>query len=145
MKLWLKILIALFLIGVVTAVLVYVFVYNKPHPDYENLKADHTLTAQDLYRKFSTNPGEANTLYLGKMIEISGQLTRIETTDSLVTAVFVFEEGDFGDMGLRCTMLQKYNEEAKKLKPDGNVRIKGYCTGYNEGSDVIMEQCSMNF
>jgi hypothetical protein len=56
--------------------------------------------------------------------------------------VFVFEQGDFGDEGIRCTMLPKYNFEAGKLQPDVEIKVKGYCTGYNE-TDVILEKCSI--
>ncbi len=144
MKTWLKILLGLCVLGMVAGVLVYFFIYNKPHPDFENLTADFSLSAEKLYKAYSTNQATANQLYLGKMIELEGQLSRIEVADSLVIAVFVFGQGDFGDTGIRCTMLSKYNEEANKLKPDGTIRIKGFCTGFS-GSDVIVEQCSLHY
>ena len=71
-----------------------------------------------------------------------GKLSKIEASDSLVTAVFVFGQGDFGDEGIRCSMLPKYSFEAGKLQPDGEIKVKGYCTGYNE-TDVILEKCSI--
>ncbi|MGE5424731.1 MAG: OB-fold protein [Syntrophothermus sp.] len=145
MKLWLKIILGLFILGIIAAALVWKFYINKPQPDYEELKPDYAMTAAELYKNFINHPGEANKLYLGKIIEVTGQLNKIETTDSLVTAVFVFDKGMFGDAGLRCTMMKKFNDEARKLKTDGNVKLKGYCTGYNEGSDVIMEHCSLNY
>lgn len=144
MKTWLKILLGLSFAGIVIVVLFIFYIFHKPHPDFENLKADYTLQAEKLYKSYMANQSTANQLYLGKMIEIDGRLSRIEIADSLVIAVFVFGQGDFGDTGIRCTMLPKFNEEANKLKPDGTVRIKGYCTGFS-GSDVIMEQCSINF
>jgi hypothetical protein len=49
-------------------------------------------------------------------------------------------EGLFGDEGIRCTMLSKFNEKAKDLVDNTNVKLKGYCTGYND-TDVIIEKC----
>ncbi len=137
-----KILLGLFVVGLIAGFLVYKFVYNKQHPDYENVAPSVTINAQDLYRAFKDNKDAASHLYNGKMIAITGKLGKIEAVDTLVTAVFVFNQGMFGDEGIRCTMLKKLNDAARKLQPDGEVRIKGYCTGYNE-TDVILEKCSI--
>ena len=142
MKKWFKIILALFVTGIIAAILVYIFVYNKPHPDYERLKPDYTLKAQELYNSFKTNLAGANKLYNGKIIEISGNLSKIDDRDTLVVAIFVFDSGMFGDAGVRCSFLTKFNEQAKKLQPGNNLRIKGYLTGFND-TDVILEQCSI--
>jgi hypothetical protein len=118
------------------------FVINKPHPDFEKIKPDFSLDAGTFYYEFKTNQANANKLYNGMVIEITGKIARVESVDTLTIAVFVFNKGVFGDEGIRCTMLKKFSEATKKLKPDGIIRVKGYCTGYNE-SDVIMEQCSL--
>lgn len=142
MKTWIKIVLGLVVIGMFALFLVYKFVYNKQHPDYENIEASYTLNAQDLYQAYKNNKDVASTQYNGKVIALTGKLSKVETADSLVTAVFVFSQGDFGDEGIRCTMLKKFNDAADKLQPDGDVMIKGYCTGYNE-TDVILEKCSI--
>jgi uncharacterized membrane protein len=142
MKTWMKILLALFVIGLLAAFLVYKYVYNKQHPDYENIEASVKLSTTDLYRAFKNSKESATRQYGGKVIAITGKLSKVETADTLVTAVFVFEQGMFGDEGIRCTMLKKFNEPANRLQPDGDVTIKGYCTGYND-TDVILEKCSL--
>ena len=142
MKTWVKILLGLIVVGLIALLLVYKFLYNKQHPDYENIEASFTLTATDLYQAFKTNKDAASAKYNGKVIALTGKLSKVETSDSLVTAVFVFTQGDFGDEGIRCTMLGKFNNEAAKLQPDGEVKFKGYCTGYNE-TDVVFDKCSI--
>lgn len=143
MKKWILILLGLFILGIILVAFVYIFIYNKPHPDYENLKADYSMPAIKLFKAYTFDQKGSDKLYLGRMIEIEGRLNRIEKADSLVIAVFVFGQDDFGETGIRCSMLTKFNKEAEKLKPDGTVRLKGYCTGFS-GSDVILEQCSMH-
>jgi len=142
MKTWIKIVLGLIVIGMIALFLGYKFVYNKSHPDYENIEASFTMNAQDLYNAYKTSKDAASAKYNGKVIALTGKLSKIESADSLVTAVFVFNQGDFGDEGIRCTMLRKFNDPASKLQPDGEVMVKGYCTGFNE-TDVILEKCSI--
>jgi hypothetical protein len=142
MKTWVKVILGLFVVGIIAAVLVYIFVYNKSHPDYEKMKPDYSLSASELYNSFKANTTGSERKYNGKVLALNGTLTKVESTDSLVIAVFVFNQGMFGDEGIRCTMLPKFNEEAKKLQPGNVYNIKGYCTGFND-PDVILEQCSI--
>ena len=142
MKLWIKILMGLALAGLSAAFLIYHFIINKPQPDFEKIKPDYSLDAGTFYKEFKTSKQNAQKLYNGKVIVITGKLSRVESSDSLTIAVFVFNQGMFGDEGIRCTILKKFIPDAKKLKPDGITRIKGYCTGFND-SDVILEHCSI--
>jgi hypothetical protein len=142
MKTWLKILLGIAVLGIIGAVLIYVFVYNKPHPDYEKIKPDFTLSAQTLYDAFKGNKASAERLYTGKVIEITGALGKTEITDTTAIAVFVFDQGMFGDAGIRCSFLKKFHDDVKNLVPKTAIRIKGYCTGYTD-TDVILEQCSL--
>jgi hypothetical protein len=142
MKTWIKVILGLAVIGVISAVLIFKFVINKPHPDFENIKPDFSLHAQDLYNAFKDHKDASSKLYNGKVIQVDGTVARVEAKDSLVIVVFAFEQGMFGDQGVRCTMIKKLSAEANKLVPSGSAKIKGYCTGYND-TDVILEQCSV--
>jgi hypothetical protein len=142
MKRWIKIVIGLVVLGIAGVYLVFHFVINKPHPDIEKMKPDYALDAGTFYKEFKIRKENAHKIYNGKVIEVSGKLARVETVDTLTIAVFVFDQDMFGEKGIRCTMLKKFGPDTKELKPDGTVRIKGYCTGYNE-TDVIMEKCSL--
>jgi len=142
MKTWIKIVLSLLVLGFITGILVAYFLYNKPHPDYEKMDAAFTLAAADLYKAFTANKNEAGTKYNGKVIATTGKLSKVEVKDSLTICVFVFEQGMFGDQGVRCTMLPGYRERAGKMQPGTEVCIKGYCTGFND-TDAILEKCSI--
>lgn len=142
MRPWLKILLILFILGLLGGFIGYKFFYNKQHPDYEVLKEDFSMDAKQLFEGFKRNPEGFARLYNGKVGIVTGRLSHTEIVDSTVTAVFVFNQGDFGDEGIRCVMLSKYNIEAQRLQPDGEVSLKGYCTGFND-TDVIFEKCSI--
>jgi len=124
------------------AFFVYKYVYNKPHPDYVKEKADLTIAAKRLWVDYSMNKDIADPKYTGKIIEVVGSIMRVESVDNMVIVVFAYKKGDFGDEGIRVTMLPAYHQAAKGINPFKNVTIKGLCTGYN-GQDVIMEDGSI--
>jgi hypothetical protein len=138
MKRLLKIGAVLAVVGVLAAAYVWFFIYNKPHKNYEKAKPEAVLSAADCFNSFVNN----NNDYTGKVIQLDGALSNVESQDSLVIVVFVFNEGMFGDEGIRCTMLPKYKQDALELNMNDKIDIKGLCTGYN-GTDVILEHCSI--
>lgn len=141
MKKLLKIGAVLAVLGILAAIYVWFFVYNKPHRDYDKAKADYMLSAQTCYNQYANGSEESNE-YLGKVLQIEGIPKSIESTDSTVIVVFAYNSGMFGDEGIRCSMLPKYFEKARNLSMDKEVVLKGYCEGYNS-TDVIMEFCSI--
>ena len=136
MKKLLKIAGILAIVGVLAAAYIWFFVYNKPHRDYEKAKADYELAASECYRQYVNNSIEASD-YNGKILQVYGKPSNVEDNDSLVVVTFVFDEGMFGDEGIRCTMLPKYNARALALSFSEGITIKGFCSGYND-IDVIM-------
>ena len=126
---------------IVGAVSVYLYVY-KPHPSYEKLKPEFTITPKAIYDEFKEN-GKASALkYNGKMVELKGAISKIENSDTLITVVFAFSQGLFGDEGVRCAMLPKLNPTIKALKQGDDIDLKGLCQGFND-TDVIFEKCSL--
>jgi len=119
----------------------YFFIWNKAHPDFEKLEADYRLPAEDLYKAFVKNAQLASKKFNGKMIELSGQVHAIEQVDTLTIAVFIFNEGMFGNEGIRCTFLSSEVLIEDPSDISGHV-IKGFCSGFND-VDVILEKCSI--
>jgi hypothetical protein len=141
-KIQIKATIALFLVGLISAALVYRFVINKPHQDFEKARPAFIVSAADLFNSFRSGREEAEKKYNGQIVMLNGQLDKIETSDSLVTGVFIFSQGMFGEEGIRCTMLPNHSSNLKAITEGSEIRLKGYLTGYND-TDVILEQCSI--
>jgi hypothetical protein len=137
------IIIAVFIVVAgVAGFIVYKYYYNKPHTDYVEAKTDVKIVAKRLWLDYSMNKDIADPRYTGKVIEITGSIMRVETVDKMTIVVFAFKRGDFGDEGVRVTMLPEFARAANGINPFVNVTIKGFCTGYN-GQDVIMENGSI--
>ncbi len=75
-------------------------------------------------------------------MEIYGIPQELERNDSLMTLVFVYDEGMFGSEGVRVTFLPKYNQELSILEMNTELSLKAYCTGYND-TDVVLEKASL--
>lgn len=136
-----KFLLGALVIIIVGAACVYLYI-NKSHPNYEKLKAEYTVSSKSIYDDFKSDSKASALKYNGKMIALSGMVSKIEASDTFVTVVFAFSQGLFGDEGVRCTMLPDFNQSAKLMKQGDNVEIKGLCQGFNE-TDVIFEKCSL--
>jgi hypothetical protein len=141
MKKLLKIIGVLAVLGILAAAYVWFFIYNKPHEDYEKADPDFVMSAEACYKHFVTAK-EGDEMYTGKVLEINGIPSHVEDRDSLVILAFVFNEGMFGEEGIRCTMLPKYQEQTLALDLSRGLHIKGFCSGYND-TDVILEYCSI--
>jgi hypothetical protein len=138
----LKAAIVLFVIGIISAGMVYKFVINKPHTNFEKARPAYIVSASDLFDSYRSDRVTAEKKYNGQVVLLSGKINRIETSDDLVTGVFIFDQGMFGEEGVRCTMLPNHSSGLKSIPEGSDVQLKGYLTGYND-TDVILEQCSI--
>jgi hypothetical protein len=143
MKKFIRIFALLALIGILAAWLIWKFYVNKPHEDIEKAVPAYTMSAEALWKIYNSSLKEADSLYTGKVIEVTGTLNRTDKTDSLVYAVFVMEaDSMFGDKSVRCEMLPKYNGETSAIAPGTGVRIKGFCNGFDQ-TDIKFGKCSV--
>ena len=142
MKKAILIIAGLIILGGIAAFVGYKYYYNKPHTDYVETKTEVQINAKRLWVDYSMNKDIAGPKYTGKVIEVTGSIMRVEVVNDLTIVVFAYKRGDFGDEGIRVTMLPEYAQAAKGINPFKNVTIKGLCTGYND-QDVIMENGSI--
>jgi len=132
----------LILVGGAAGFIIYKYVYNKPHINYVEAKTEVKIEAKRLWVDYSMNKDIADPKYTGKVIEITGGIMNVEVTDNMTIVVFAYRRGDFGDEGIRVTMLPEFAQAAKGINPFKHVTIKAICTGYN-GTDIIMENGSI--
>ncbi len=142
MKNWLKVFALAAIVGTIAIAYMWFFVYNKPHKNIEEANPDYVISAANCYNHYSQGKNTKEKNYTGKVLQITGETTSVESHDSTAIVVFAFNTGMFGDEGIRCTMLPSYKDIVLKLKYNESITVKGYCAGYNE-TDVILEQCSI--
>lgn len=136
-----RIIIVALIFGGIGAAYTWFFVYNKKHTDYAREKPEYTMEAKNCFNAFVNNSNESADM-LGKVVQIYGTVNKFEEGDSLSTLIFVFNEGMFGDEGIRCVLLPESAEKAAVMNLPAELSLKGYCVGYNE-TDLILEYCTL--
>ena len=130
-----KVLLAVLVLGIVGAGVGY-YLYNKPVARLENKKADSEMTASGLIEAYEQNEKAADSLYLGKIIAVSGKVSEIlnqegkvkinlETSNPIALVICELEPG----------------ADAGAVQVGSEIKIKGMCSGYL--SDVILVQSTI--
>lgn len=127
MNKYLKIVLALLVIGGVGSIYVYKNIYNKPHVNINNSQVDFIVTPDELIDDFKDNEQEANKKYLDKIIQINGVVHKIDMTNGLST--LTFKNGNSLESVI-CNMDPGENEKISKLETGETIQAKGICTGY---------------
>jgi len=100
-------------------------------------KADVEIDASKLLQAFETDENAANSLYLDKIVIVSGTVESV-SVDTLGISVYL-KSGD-AMAGILCGF-DKENAEASSVRKGMKVKIKGICSGYL--MDVIMNKCTL--
>lgn len=98
-----------------------------------------TVTAVQLYKDFDENPLSADTKYKNKVVEVTGEVARVEKGGFRP----VIELQTEGNGIVRCEFENPREVEAQleKVKVRQQVTIRGRCTGAQKGDSVKLEKC----
>ncbi|MFZ4546180.1 MAG: OB-fold protein [Bacteroidales bacterium] len=130
-------------VGIIAAALVWKFYVNKPHDDIEKTEPAYSLSIEEIWRQYNSELKTADSLYTGKVIQLSGAVSRVDKNDTIVSVIFVMAADEmFGDKTISCQMYKRHNEEAQSITTGTVLKIKGFCTGYND-TDLIFNKCSI--
>lgn len=133
MKKWIKIVLLIVTVFLITGSIMVYRIYTKPHRDV-SVEKGVALTAQSLYDAFKTNEAVANTKYLDKTIELTGVVAEV-TTNQAGNTVVNFTTTDPQFM-INCT----FKVNPGKLTPGETITFKGICTGYIPDFNVVMNE-----
>jgi len=110
----------------------YYFYYGFLYKEARNIASempDFSLTAAKLSKDYTSNPQKADSLYLNKTIEITGEITK--QTDSVIL--------------LENTVFCLFTQKIKEKITNKNMTVKGKCIGYDElFQEIKLDQCTIN-
>ena len=117
--------------------------FNRKVKDLGSVRSDMKLTTDALISSFEKDELKSNTLYLDKIIAVTGMIRAIEKDEK---GQFTIVLGNDDSMSsVRCSMDPDHNDEFTSLTEGKIVSLKGACTGFNSdellGSDVILNRC----
>ncbi len=127
-----KMLLSLLLIGLLGLAIGY-FLFTMKVPSLENAKADFELTADELFNAFDENESAALIQYEGKVIAVSGKVSRIKTSETTSNITLDAQNAMAG--GINCS----FNEIVSQINKGDTVTIKGRCQGFL--MDVVLNNC----
>jgi glycerol uptake facilitator-like aquaporin len=124
-KIW-KIVAAIAFIGAIIGGIVAYTMWNK---DFEDAMSQDGIkvTADQLYKAFETNEAEANKTYVGKVVEVSGTVSEVQT-DSIQRVVLTFPDAMMG--GIVINIDKRHPEGIDELKTGDQATLKGFCSGF---------------
>jgi hypothetical protein len=101
--------------------------WNKPFDDVTDMEG-MKVNADVLYKAFETNEQTANTTYVGKVVEVSGTVGDIETSDTIARVMITFPDAMMG--AVRVTLDSRHLADAKAVKTGDQATFKGFCNGF---------------
>ena len=124
MKKFLKVILILFIIGLVCGFGVYMYVFHKPHRNLAN-EADYVLKADILLKQFTANEDSTFKVYDNKALEVNGKIADI-SKKGVSDFTFILEDVN---SGVSCSFDSIYIsnnlKSLKDYKVGDEVSIKG--------------------
>ena len=113
------------------------YMYNKPHKNIKNSKADFKMEANQLFADFEENEMEANTKYLDKIIQITGTVREAKSDTEGNSSIMLETENELS--GVNCELDNLTKHKRINFNAGEKVTFKGICTGML--MDVVMVRC----
>lgn len=138
-----KRLILLLVVIIVLAIAWYGYkAYTGKVKSLTEVKADAAVSAPALIAAFEKDSAAANKQYMGKILEVTGNVKSVEKEAKTATVVL----GSDGSLSsVRCSMDSAFVQQAAAIQKGADVTIKGNCTGFMSvellGSDIILNRC----
>lgn len=114
--------------GIVIAGAVGLYMFNMPHRNVQNTKADYTLTSSEIVTEYLNDAVAANQKYLAadgesKVLEITGTVKNVSENFEGQKVVLLQNAND--KAGVKATFTSQTNTNANKIKTGQTVTIKG--------------------
>jgi hypothetical protein len=111
-------------------------IINRSNEDLHNSEAQYQLNAEDLLVQFESNELQANTTYINKVVEVTGNIGEISTDNEKGIVIILKKNSDI--YGINCSFSDK-KAKLDDLRIGDSVCIRGIVRGYLD--DVIVNNC----
>lgn len=148
-----KIVAILMMAGLLTGVVIIIYMFNMPQRNVQNSDTDFSLTTSQLVTEYLSNAKAANDKYLAedgdsKILEITGTVATISENFDGQKVVLLKEGTD--KAGINCIFLAETGANAVNLKIGETTTIKGVIrsgAAYDEDLElyehVILDKCDV--
>lgn len=140
MKKLLKIGLVLFAIGLISGFAIYMYVFHKPHRNIAKEQAAFILSANEIYRDFSTNEDSSFVKYANKVIQVNGEIVDLQFNENQA-AITMNDAMESVNCIFDSTTMVKNIDKLKQLNIGDKVELKGQCDGYDMIMGVVLTRC----
>lgn len=148
-----KIVAILMMAGLLTGVIIILYMFNMPQRNVQNSDTDFSLTTSQLVSEYLSNAKAANDKYLAedgdsKILEITGTVATMSENFNGQKVILLKEDTD--KAGINCIFLAETSANAVNLKIGETTTIKGVIrsgAAYDEDLElyehVILDKCDV--
>ena len=116
--------------------------FNRENRDLKSVRPDIATSSSELMKKFTADLKLSDSLYKNKVVEITGVITRIDSTE-LPVVVFFGEKNSMSS--IQCSMDPEHHESYRSVIVGNTTRLKGmYIGAISEelfGTDIKLNRC----
>lgn len=106
--------------------------FTKEPETLEKLSPDLRISSMELYNQFDTDGANAQQAFVGKLIQVNGDVTELITNqDSSITIVL---SSDHPIFGVKCRLDPR--SDNPEVTVGENVSITGRCMGFNQDVEL---------
>jgi hypothetical protein len=141
------------IVGLIVAVGIGLYLFNKPHRDVQAAEADYSLSSSQIVNEYLQDNEAANSKYLtadgdSKILEITGKIAKIsENYDGHI--VFLLKNNE-DKAGVSATLSDKNNAKVMLPELGETITLKGVIrsgASYDEDLElyehVILDKCDI--
>lgn len=132
-----KIILSLFVVGLLAAGGVYWYAFMRPHRDMLKAKPAFVMDASDLFNDFSNDEASANKKYLGKVVQITGKVVDLKNENN-ETAVTLTDELFGVSTYLDSAFVADNSKMVAAIDTGKIVTLRGQCDGML--NDVVISR-----
>lgn len=111
--------------------------YHRKPADLSNQNVQVAISAANLIAAYEKDETNANTLFLGKTILVTGNIVEITNQQDTLITVILGASADMHKVSCQLSATQK--ESVKNYTASKPILIKGICTGFL--IDVELNRC----
>ena len=116
--------------------------FNRKNQDLKNVTPDITITTAELMKEFTANFKAADSLYKNKVVELTGVITKVDSTE-MPLIVFFGEKNSMSS--IQCSMDPEHHKTYKSIVTGTTTRLKGIYIGAISqdifGIDIKLNRC----
>jgi hypothetical protein len=116
------------------------YIFNKPERNIVKEKPSFIMTAEQLYKEFSTKEDSSYILYGDKVVEVTGPVMDITINNNGASLTLLDEIS-----GINCSFdsisVAEHQDELKMIKTGDEITLKGKCDGYDMIMGVVLTRC----